>query len=129
MRMNPTTIGIIGTSKKPDERRVPVHPDHLNRLPEQIRRQLVFEAGCGTPFNLSDADIATQSGGVAPRSELPADDGTVIIAKPVLADLLELREGGVLWGYVHCAQQRAITQTAIDRRLGDRIRGHVRVGS
>jgi alanine dehydrogenase len=43
--------------------------------------------------------------------------GTVIIAKPILADIQELREGGVLWGYVHCAQQRSITQTAIDRKL------------
>ena len=43
--------------------------------------------------------------------------GTVIISKPVLADFQELCEGGILWGYVHCAQQRAITQAAIDRKL------------
>lgn len=42
--------------------------------------------------------------------------GTVIISKPVLADLKELREGGTLWGYVHCVQQRDITQAAIDRK-------------
>jgi alanine dehydrogenase len=34
-----------------------------------------------------------------------------------VADLQELREGGLLWGYVHCAQQRSITQAAIDRKL------------
>jgi len=43
--------------------------------------------------------------------------GTVIVSKPVVADLQELREGGILWGYAHCAQQRAITQAAIDRKL------------
>jgi alanine dehydrogenase len=32
-------------------------------------------------------------------------------------DLAELREGRILWGWPHCVQQQAITQTAIDRRL------------
>jgi len=35
-------MGVIGTSKKEDERRVPIHPEHLNRLPEHIRKQLIF---------------------------------------------------------------------------------------
>jgi N5-(carboxyethyl)ornithine synthase len=35
----------------------------------------------------------------------------------VLADLEECREGGIIWGYAHCAQQPAITQAAIDRKL------------
>ena len=116
MTTQPATIGIIGSSRKPDERRVPVHPDHLCRLPEPIRRQMIFESGYGAPFGLSDDDIAAQCGGVAARTSLLATANIVIIAKPVLADLQEISEGGVLWGYVHCAQQRAITQAAIDRR-------------
>jgi alanine dehydrogenase len=116
MQLNSSSIGIVGTSRKPDERRVPIHPEHLSRLPAVVRSQLVFETGYGAPFGIPDADIAAQSGGIASRAALLADAGTVVIAKPVLADLQELREGGVLWGYVHCAQQRAITQAAIDRR-------------
>ena len=112
-----TTIGVIGTSKKENERRVPIHPEHLSRLPEQIRRQLIFEEGYGAPFGITDSEIATQTGGIATRHELLADVGTVIIAKPMLADLQELREGGTLWGYVHCVQQRNITQAALDRKL------------
>lgn len=115
--MTELTVGVIGTSKKEDERRVPIHPEHLMRLPENIRRQLVFENGYGTPFNIDDKEIAAQTGGVAARSELLSDIGSVIIAKPVLSDLEELREGGILWGYPHCAQQNSITQAAIDRKL------------
>lgn len=33
-----------------------------------------------------------------------------------MEDLEELREGGTLWGYVHCVQQRDITQVAIERK-------------
>ena len=114
--MRELSLGIIGTSNKEDERRLPIHPEHLSRIPEQIRRQLIFEEGYGAPFNIEDAEIAALTGGMASRHELLADLGTVIIAKPVLADLQELRKEGILWGYVHCVQQRDITQAAIDRK-------------
>lgn len=110
-------MGVIGTSKKEDERRVPIHPVHLKRLPESIRRQLIFEKGYGTPFNIDDEEIAEQTGGMAARDEILSDIGSVIITKPILSDLEELKEGGILWGYPHCAQQMQLTQTAIDRKL------------
>ena len=114
--MNNLTMGVIGTSKKEDERRLPIHPAHLHRIPEELRRQLIFEEGYGAPFGIADSEIAAQTGGIATRHELLADIGSVIINKPVLADLKELREGGMLWGYVHCVQQRDITQAALDRK-------------
>ena len=115
--MKRLTLGVIGTSRKEDERRVPIHPEHLSRLPENIRKQLIFEKGYGKPFGLDDEFFKSRTGGVASRHELLADLGSVIIAKPMLADLEELREGGLIWGYPHCAQQGDITQTAIDRKL------------
>ena len=114
--MNKLKFGVIGTSRKEDERRIPIHPEHLIRLPEQIRRQLIFEEGYGTPFDITDSEMSDQSGGVATRHELLADLGNVILPKPVLEDLEELREGGILWGYPHCVQQRSHTQAAIDRK-------------
>jgi len=115
--MKKLTLGVIGTSRKEDEKRVPIHPDHLSRLPENIRKQLIFEKGYGAPFGLDDDFFVSQTGGVASRHELLAEMGSVIITKPVLADLQEIREGGFIWGYPHCAQQGDITQTAIDRKL------------
>ncbi|WP_456461565.1 N(5)-(carboxyethyl)ornithine synthase [Reichenbachiella sp.] len=115
--MNLLTMGVIGTSKKQDERRVPIHPEHLNRLPEHIRKQLIFEKGYGKPFNITDEEIRTKTGGIATRSEILSDIGSAIIAKPVQSDLEEMKSEGVLWGYPHCAQQEAITQIAIDKKL------------
>ncbi len=114
--MNMLKFGVIGTSKKEDERRIPIHPEHLMRLPEQTRRQLIFEEGYGTPFDIADSEMSDRSGGVATRHELLSDIGNVILAKPVLADFEELCEGGILWGYPHCVQQRSHTQAAIDRK-------------
>ncbi|MEE4256284.1 MAG: N(5)-(carboxyethyl)ornithine synthase [Bacteroidales bacterium] len=114
--MSKLRFGVVGTSRKEDELRIPIHPEHLSRLPETVRRRLIFEEGYGAPFNISDADIAAKTGGTAKRSELLADIGNVIIPKPVVSDLEELREGGILWGWPHCVQQKEITQTAIDRK-------------
>ncbi len=115
--MSKLSFGVIGTSKKEDERRVPIHPEHFPRIAESVRRQLIFEEGYGAPFGIADSEIAAQTGGIATRHHLLANIGNVIISKPVLSDLEELREGGILWGWPHCVQQRSITQTAIDRKL------------
>ena len=109
-------LGIIGTSNKEQEKRVPIHPDHFSRLPEQFRRQLIVEQGYGERFRMSDAEIAAMTGGIATRSELLADLGAVVLPKPNVEDLTVLRKGGLLWGWPHCAQQRALTQVAIDRK-------------
>ena len=115
--MKNLSLGVIGTSRKIDEKRVPIHPEHLSRLPENIRKNLFFEKGYGAPFGFNDDFFISQTGGVASRHELLAEMGSVIIAKPILADLQEIREGGLIWGYPHCAQQGNITQAAIDRKL------------
>lgn len=114
--MNNLKIGVIGTSKKIDERRLPIHPEHIVRIPELLRKQLIFEEGYGAPFGISDSEIAALCGGIDTRHNFLANLGVVIISKPVLADLEELKVGGTLWGYVHCVQQQEITDIAIKRK-------------
>ena len=109
-------LGVIGTSKKENEKRVPIHPDHLPRIPEPLRRRLVFEEGYGAPFGVPDSELVANAGGAAPRHELLADLGFVVLPKPGPEDLEALREGGILWGWPHCVQQRALTQVAIERK-------------
>lgn len=114
--INLFTLGVIGTSKKEDEQRMPIHPEHLTRIPEHIRSQMIFEEGYGKLFGIADSVIAEMTGGIASRSEILSNSKTVIVAKPVPADLQELRVGAILWGYPHCVQQREMTQIAIDRK-------------
>jgi alanine dehydrogenase len=109
-------LGIVGTSNKENEKRVPIHPDHLSRIPERIRRQLVFEEGYGVPFGVPDSELGVNVGGLATRHALLAELGAVILPKPGVEDLEVLREGGILWGWPHCVQQRALTQVAIERK-------------
>lgn len=110
------SLGVIGRSRLENERRVPIHPDHFDAIPKSLRDHIVFEEGYGAPFGAADVELSGRFGGVRTREEILAGSGVVLLAKPRPEDLRELREGGVLWGWPHCVQQRDITQAAIDRR-------------
>ncbi|MGO4807602.1 N(5)-(carboxyethyl)ornithine synthase [Arthrobacter sp. 2MCAF15] len=114
---NHLTLGILASTRKPDERRLPIHPLHLDRIAPEIREQLILEEGYGERFGLSDAELAPLVGRIAPRKQLLAAADVVLLPKPQPEDLAELRDGQVLWGWPHCVQDRAITQLAIDKKL------------
>jgi len=111
------SLGVIGTSRKENERRVAIHPDHVVRIPEDLRQHITFERGYGEPFGLTDAQLGAQCAGVASRKELFQTSDIVLLPKPVPEDFSEIQANGILWGWPHCVQQRASTQAAIDRKL------------
>lgn len=111
------SLGVVGTQRKENEHRVPIHPEHLGRIPQELRRHITFEHGYGEPFGLNDADFADQGHTLADRDSLLQQSDIVLLPKPALQDIKELRFNGILWGWPHCVQQTAVTQTAIDRKL------------
>lgn len=114
---NHLTLGVLAGTRKPDERRLPIHPLHLDRVAPELRRQLILEEGYGKRFGVSDSDLAPLVGRIVPRAQLLAEADVVLLPKPQPEDLAELRDGQVLWGWPHCVQDRAITQLAIDKKL------------
>lgn len=115
--MSEWTIGVVGTYTKPDEYRLPIHHEHLDRIPEALRPRLVFEEGYGRHFGADAKALGAACGGLKPRDRLLAESDVVILSKPLPEDLLAMKEGAVHWGWPHCVQQRAMTQAAIDRKL------------
>ncbi|MDP9695477.1 UNVERIFIED_ORG: alanine dehydrogenase [Arthrobacter globiformis] len=111
------TLGVLSSTRKPDERRLPIHPLHLKRIAPEIRRHLIFEEGYGGRFGVSDSQLASLVGRIVPRAQLLAEADIVLLPKPQPEDLSELRDGQVLWGWPHCVQDGAITQWAIDKKL------------
>ncbi|MCB0588372.1 MAG: N(5)-(carboxyethyl)ornithine synthase [Phaeodactylibacter sp.] len=111
------TVGVFGTSSKENEKRVPVHPDQLSWIDEEVRSHLFFEENYGAEFGVEDDYFASLSAGVLPREELIRRCDIALLPKPVLADFKQMKEGGILWGWPHCVQQKAFTQAAIDKRL------------
>lgn len=111
------TLGVIGSSRKENEKRLPVHPDHFDQIPDELRASIRFERGYGEPFAVGDDVLRDRFGGVGGRDELLTESDVVLLPKPLAQDLADMKRGGVLWGWPHCVQQFDVTQAAIDRDL------------
>ncbi|WP_121258311.1 N(5)-(carboxyethyl)ornithine synthase [Nocardioides ferulae] len=110
-------LGVIGTSAKENEHRLPLHPEHLPLLDADLRAAITLEHGYGARFGVSDASLGEHVAGFASRAEILAGSDVVLLPKPQLADVAALGPGQVLWGWPHCVQDPDLTQLAIDRRL------------
>src|SRR6266508_2013840 len=111
------SLGVMARSRKPDERRLPIHPLHLGRIDPDLREHIYLERGYGERFGVSDEQLAPQVAGLLPREQPIADCDVMLLPKPLPPDLADLRDGQVLWGWPHCVQSEEITQLAIDRHL------------
>ena len=111
-------IAVIGHSRKPDEKRVAVHPRQIEQLPRETRARLNFEKGYGEPFGISDEKIERWTGNpLRSRAQLFHDFRTLVLPKPVLADFQEAREGTTIWGWFHSVQNPEAVELAISKKL------------
>ena len=115
--MQQLSLGLVSRSRKENERRLPIHPRHLERLDPELRSQIFLERGYGEDFGVSEDHLRPLVGGILSREQLVDQCDVVMLPKPLAADVAELREGQVLWGWPHCVQDTEITQLAIDKRL------------
>jgi len=110
-------LGVLATSRKPDERRLPIHPAHFERIDEDLRASMIVEHGYGSRFGVGDEELEPLVGGILDRDKIIARSDVVLLPKPQASDLEDLRPGQTLWGWPHCVQDRQITQLAIDKSL------------
>ena len=109
-------LGVVGTSAKENEFRLPLHPEHIPGLDADLRERITLEHGYGARFGFEDAELADVVAGFATREEILTRSDVVLLPKPQHADVALLGEGAVLWGWPHCVQDPGLTQIAIDRR-------------
>jgi alanine dehydrogenase len=117
MQMNQLSLGVLATSSKENEFRLPIHPQHFDRIDADLRARMVLERGYGEKYGVSDEHLATQVSGLLTRDEIIATRDVVLLPKPTLDDMRSLREGQVLWGWPHAVQDTELTQICIDKRL------------
>lgn len=115
--MSRLSLGVIGTSAKENEHRLPLHPDHLSRLAPDVAARTTLEHGYAARFGVSDDELAPLVAGFASREEILRDADVVVLPKPQHEDVAMMRPGQVLWGWPHCVQDERMTQLAIDREL------------
>jgi len=111
------SAGVLARSQKENERRLAIHPRHLDRIDASLRGSVHLEQGYGERFGMPDEQLAGRVAGLHSRDQLLADCDVIVLPKPLPQDLRQMREGQVLWGWPHSVQNFDITQLAIDRRL------------
>jgi alanine dehydrogenase len=111
------SAGVLARSQKENERRLAIHPLHVDRIDASLRRSIYLEHGYGQGFGVPDEQLAGWVAGLRSRDQLLAECDVIVLPKPLPQDLRQMREGQVLWGWPHCVQNPDITQLAIDRRL------------
>lgn len=115
--MSGLRLGVVGTSSKENEQRLPIHPRHLEHIDPDLRDRITLEVGYGAAFGVSDDLLAGQVGALAPRDEVIRACDIVLLPKPTLQDLRAMKDGQVLWGWPHAVQDAELTQIAIDKHL------------
>jgi alanine dehydrogenase len=115
--MDQLSLGVLARSRKENERRLAIHPLHIERIEAGLRRRIYLERGYGERFGVPDEWLAGFVAGLRTRDQLLADCDVLLLPKPLPRDLEELGEGQVLWGWPHCVQNEEITQLGVDRRL------------
>ena len=111
------SLGVIGSSAKENEHRLPLHPEHIPHLDADLRERITLEHGYGAKFGVADEALGKHVAGFASREELLESSEVVLLPKPQHADVAAIGRGRVLWGWPHCVQDPEMTQIGIDRQL------------
>jgi alanine dehydrogenase len=115
--MSGLSLGILGSSSKENEFRLPIHPQHVDRIDADLRARILLEHGYGDRYGVSDDRLAGLVAGLRTRDEIIGASDIVLLPKPTLHDVAGLRDGQVLWGWPHAVQDPELTQISIDKRL------------
>src|SRR6476659_7505753 len=111
------SLGVLARSRKPNERRLPIHPAHFSRIDPRILPRIFLEHGYGSDFGATDDALADLVGGIRTREQLIADCDVILLPKVQAEDVAEYRTGQIVLGWPHCVQDSALTQVAIDEHL------------
>jgi len=82
----------MSRSRKVNERRLPIHPLHFERIEADLRARIYLECGYGERFGVSDERLASLVAGLRRRDQLVAHCDVIVLPKPMPQDLAELRD-------------------------------------
>ena len=83
--MRAPVLGILARSRKPAERRLPIHPLHLERIDQALRDRIVLESGYGKQFGFSDQRLGSLVGAFRLEGGTGSRAARLGAAEPALA--------------------------------------------
>jgi alanine dehydrogenase len=110
-------LGVVGTSNKENEFRLPIHPGHIPQIDSELRKNIFLETGYGNKFGSIADGLESEVAGMMSREKLFETCDIILLPKPTDEDFPLFKQGQILWGWPHCVQGEAITQVAIDKKM------------
>ena len=108
------TVGFIKSTKE-NEKRVAITFDDISKI--KNKNMLFFEKNYYQEFNISDEELIKTGVNVVDRDEILDKD---IICDPKAGDgeyISSLKEGTIVFGWIHAVQNRDITDKFINNKL------------
>ena len=121
--MDQLSLGVMARSLKENEHRLPLHPEHLDRIPEDLRGRssssTATASGTACPTTSSSGSSAASA--AASSSWRECD----VILRPSRCSATSRRcgTGQVLWGWPHCVQDASSPRSPSTAADADRVRG------
>jgi len=89
--MSLMSLGVLASSRKENEFRLPLHPRHLDRIAPDLRGKIFLEEGYGRRFGIADDALRPLVAGLRSREQLVAECDAILLPKPMHDDMAELR--------------------------------------
>lgn len=110
-------LGLCGTTFKDAELRIPIHPDHLTSIDENIKENLFIEEGYGQHFGVDSSFLKQNFKNIEPRQTLFEQCDAILLLKPTSKDFQFFQEKQILWGWLYCVDYQDLTTVAIDKKM------------
>ena len=108
---------IFKTSLKENEKRLPIHPEHISQIPSHVLSSLIFECNYGIEYGYEDSDLEKIGCSFLDRQNLFKVADILILPKPTHTDLTYMKRGQTLCGWNHAVQNQEISDLAIKNKL------------
>jgi hypothetical protein len=79
VRVELLSLGVLARSRKENERRLAIHPLHLEGVDASVRRRIYLERGYGEGFGVPDEQLSEYVAGVRSRVQLLADCDVILL--------------------------------------------------
>lgn len=80
--MSLLSLGVVASSRKENEFRLPLHPAHLHRIAPDVRERIFLEQGYGERFGVADDALLPLVAGLRSREQLVAECDVLLLPKP-----------------------------------------------
>ena len=114
--MSLLTVGVLKSPVGRQDKRLPIHPDHIAGIDPDLRAHLLLENGYGEAFGVPDDNLQPLVGGMLKRSELIEHTDVFLVVEPSPTDVASMRPGQVVCGWLG-AHDDVVTHRATEQKL------------